>query len=171
MKYFQIDLPYKISPKENINISKDIFIGDASAEADRLDKQDVILSSSQERKEQKPKKPRKNSPKEKSRRLFRTVYRRVRQTNEPPEKFIKFTSNEQLDTVFEKLWVKYPRFDIYDRLYDEIEKRGLLGSFDYCPSLCTEQVDLAAKMIEEDRIEKEASDAADPQSLIDEIPF
>lgn len=126
------NLPQKELPQEEIIISKDIIIGvDTEVSPDNSPPaiESVIKTP----------KPRKNSPKEKARRLFKGVYRRVRQDHEPHTKFIQFTSNEQMDTVFERLWGKYDLKD-FQASYDYVEKMKMLGAIRWNPNVIEGQI-------------------------------
>jgi DNA-binding MarR family transcriptional regulator len=125
------NLPQKELPQEEI-ISKDIIIG-VDTEVSPDNSPPAIESV------KKTPKPRKNSPKEKARRLFKGVYRRVRQDNEPPGKFIRYNTNEQMDTVFERLWGKYD-LKAFQASYDFVENMKLLGAILWNPNKIEEQI-------------------------------
>lgn len=72
-------------------------------------------------------------PKDSARRLFRETYRRVRQPNEPATKWIPFTTNEMLDTVFDRLWLKFPK-EAFISLHTEFSERSRLGALDWNPN-------------------------------------
>lgn len=126
------NLPNKELPQEEIIISKDIIIGvdtDVSPDNSPPAIESVIKTP----------KPRKNSPKEKARRLFKGVYRRVRQDHEPHTKFIRYNTNEQMDTVFERLWGKYD-LKAFQASYDYVESIKLLGAITWNPNKIEEQI-------------------------------
>lgn len=78
-------------------------------------------------------KSKKSTPKERSRKLFRTIYRRVRQDHEPESKFVRMVTNEQMDTVFDRLYEKYPE-EAFTKLYSDVEEARLLGARDWNPN-------------------------------------
>ena len=126
------NLPQKELPQEEIIISKDIIIGvdtDVSPDNSPPAIESVIKTP----------KPRKNSPKEKARRLFKGVYRRVRQDHEHHTKFIKFNTNEQMDIVFERLW---ERFDLkaFEDSYEYVESMKMLGALAWNPNIIEDQI-------------------------------
>ena len=126
------NLPKKEFPQEEIIISKDIIIGvdtDVSPDNSPPAIESVIKTP----------KPRKNSPKEKARRLFKGVYRRVRQDHEPHTKFIRFNTNEQMDTVFDRLWGKYD-LKAFQASYDYVESIKMLGALLWNPNVIEQQI-------------------------------